>query len=257
MFQAASATQRVPVRSAVVASACRASARGARSCFDAVRQPRRRQPARVAPPAMPRRDRQSDPSRSRRRRRRTGRTSRRPCRSPPPRQPTPAPAAGPRASRAVLAGTRACRAPRGPAAPRTAAHRRRPLAPEDLAGPAATGADRRHRARRRRAAGAAPCRTRTAAVSTVPFSSLTVRRYVEPEYPRNAAARRVPGWVDVAFTVDAPGGRGTCASSAPSRRACSTRRRWPRCAAGALRLGSCRRRERPVSSQIRVRFEPQ
>ncbi|MDH5256094.1 MAG: TonB family protein, partial [Gammaproteobacteria bacterium] len=46
----------------------------------------------------------------------------------------------------------------------------------------------------------------TAPGRTVPFSSLTVRRYVEPAYPRNAAARRLPGWVDVVFTVE-PSGR--------------------------------------------------
>jgi len=39
----------------------------------------------------------------------------------------------------------------------------------------------------------------------IPFSRLKVRRYVEPRYPRNALTRRVSGWVEVGFTVDASG----------------------------------------------------
>lgn len=39
----------------------------------------------------------------------------------------------------------------------------------------------------------------------VPFSSLKLRQYVKPGYPRIALARRAAGWAEVAFTVDAAG----------------------------------------------------
>jgi len=47
--------------------------------------------------------------------------------------------------------------------------------------------------------------TAARAEQPVPFSSLKVRRYVAPRYPRNALTRRVAGWVEVGFTVDASG----------------------------------------------------
>lgn len=87
---------------------------------------------------------------------------------------------------------------------------------------------------------------------TVPFSSLAVRRYVEPAYPQTAAARQLPGWVDVAFTVDDAGRpqevRVIAAEPAGifDRAALSAVRRWRFAAPDAG----------PVSSQIRVRFEP-
>jgi TonB family protein len=39
----------------------------------------------------------------------------------------------------------------------------------------------------------------------VPFSSLKVRRYVEPDYPRNGQGVHTAGWVDVSFSIDAVG----------------------------------------------------
>lgn len=39
----------------------------------------------------------------------------------------------------------------------------------------------------------------------VPFSSLKVRRYVDPDYPRNSEGIRMAGWVDVNFGVDERG----------------------------------------------------
>jgi TonB family protein len=84
----------------------------------------------------------------------------------------------------------------------------------------------------------------------VPYSSLTVRRYVEPEYPRNALTRRVSGWVDVNFSVDAAGRtRDVLVRNAEppgvfDDAALAAIRRW-RFAAGA-----------PATSGIRVRFDP-
>lgn len=88
------------------------------------------------------------------------------------------------------------------------------------------------------------------ASARVPYSSLTVRRYVEPEYPRNALTRRVSGWVDVNFSVDAAGRtRDVLVRNAEppgvfDDAALAAVRRW-RFAAGA-----------PATSGIRVRFNP-
>lgn len=96
-----------------------------------------------------------------------------------------------------------------------------------------------------------------AADQAVPFSSLTVRRYVEPEYPRNAATRRVSGWVEVAFTVDATGRTrdvrvtGSDPPGIFDEAALTAVRRW-RFATGGGTGGATA----PVSSRIRVRFEP-
>ena len=91
----------------------------------------------------------------------------------------------------------------------------------------------------------------TAVTSTrVPFSSLTVRRYVEPAYPRNALTRRVSGWVDLNFSVDAAGRTREVSvlNAEPpgvfDDAALAAVRRW-RFAAGA-----------PATSGIRVRFDP-
>ncbi len=93
-----------------------------------------------------------------------------------------------------------------------------------------------------------------AAGQAVPFSRLTVRHYVAPDYPRNAATRRVPGWVDVAFEVD-PSGRTqnvrVLAAEPPDlfdAAALAAVRRW--------RLAGPDGVSTPVSSQIRVRFQP-
>ena len=90
----------------------------------------------------------------------------------------------------------------------------------------------------------------TVTSARVPFSSLTVRRYVEPAYPRNAVARRVSGWVDVNFSVDAAGRtRDVRVRNAEPPRvfddaAVAAVRRW-RFAAGS-----------PVETGIRVKFDP-
>ena len=93
---------------------------------------------------------------------------------------------------------------------------------------------------------------------TVPFSSLTVRRYVEPAYPRNAASRRVAGWVDVAFAVD-PSGRTrdvrVVAADPPAvfdAAATAAVRRW-RFAELAPDGGTA---PGPVNTRVRVRFDP-
>ncbi len=88
------------------------------------------------------------------------------------------------------------------------------------------------------------------ASARVPYSSLTVRRYVEPEYPRNALTRRVSGWVDVNFSVDAAGRtRDVLVRNAEppgvfDDAALAAVRRW-RFSAGA-----------PATSGIRVKFDP-
>ena len=84
----------------------------------------------------------------------------------------------------------------------------------------------------------------------VPFSSLALRRYVEPAYPRNAMARRVSGWVDVNFSVDAAGRtrdvlvRNAEPAGVFDDAALAAVRRW-RFAA-----------EAPATSGIRVKFDP-
>lgn len=90
----------------------------------------------------------------------------------------------------------------------------------------------------------------------MPFSSLTVRRYVEPDYPRAAALRRLPGWVDVTFTVQVSGRTGDVAVAAADppglfeEAAVTAVRRWrfaPPAGTGA---------PGPLRSRIRVRFDP-
>lgn len=93
-----------------------------------------------------------------------------------------------------------------------------------------------------------------AAAEPVPFSSLKLRRYVEPRYPSLSAVRGEPGWVDVQFTVDAQGmpGQLQVLAAEPAGRfeeaALAAVRRW--------------RFQRPAGSeavvtQIRVRFAPE
>ncbi len=90
----------------------------------------------------------------------------------------------------------------------------------------------------------------TVTSARVPFSSLVVRRYVEPAYPRNAMARRVSGWVEVNFSVDAAGRtrdvrvRNAEPPGVFDDAALAAVRRW-RFAAGA-----------PATSGIRVKFDP-
>ncbi len=104
--------------------------------------------------------------------------------------------------------------------------------------------------------GALPDTAMAAVGKIVPFSSLTVRRYVEPSYPRTAALRRLPGWVDVVFTVDDTGRTqdvrvtGAVPTGVFEEAALAAVRRWRFAAPTAEDAG-------PVSSQIRVRFEPQ
>jgi TonB family protein len=91
----------------------------------------------------------------------------------------------------------------------------------------------------------------------VPFSSLAVSRYVEPRYPRNAATRRVAGWVDVVFSVSAAGRAEeirVIAADPPGvfdDAALAAVRRWRFDAAGSNALTA------PVHSGIRMRFDPE
>ncbi|MEO8443689.1 MAG: TonB family protein [Gammaproteobacteria bacterium] len=104
--------------------------------------------------------------------------------------------------------------------------------------------------------GGTPLATASAApeLRQVAFSSLTLRNYVEADYPRNAAARRIAGWVDVAFTVDAAGrpGNARVVDSEPAGMfedaALSAVRRW--------RFAASSADSAPVSTRIRVRFDP-
>lgn len=94
----------------------------------------------------------------------------------------------------------------------------------------------------------------TAATHEVPFSSLKVRRYVEPDYPRSAASRDLAGWVDVRFGVDASGRTQdvqVVESSPPGvfdEAALAAVRRW--------RFAGVNDDTGATSSRIRVRFEP-
>jgi protein TonB len=105
-----------------------------------------------------------------------------------------------------------------------------------------------------------PLADTAARARTVPFSSLAVRRYVEPAYPRNAAARRLPGWVDVTFTVE-PSGRtrdvqvaGADPPGIFDDAAVAAVRRWRFAAPDpAVDPGTA---TGPVSTQVRVRFDP-
>ncbi len=96
--------------------------------------------------------------------------------------------------------------------------------------------------------GALPDTTVTSA--RVPFSSLVVRRYVEPAYPRNAMARRVSGWVEVNFSVDATG----------RTRDVRVRNAEPPGVFDDAALAAVRRwrfeEGNPVTSGIRLRFDP-
>ncbi len=91
----------------------------------------------------------------------------------------------------------------------------------------------------------------------VPFSSLKVRRYVDPDYPRNSEGIRMAGWVDVGFGVDEQGHtinlQITAAEPAGlfDDAALSAVRRW-RFAPVQPPAGP----EQKVRSEIRVRFTP-
>ncbi len=91
----------------------------------------------------------------------------------------------------------------------------------------------------------------------VPFSSLKVRRYADPDYPRTSEGQRVAGWVDVRFGVDEVGRttdlQVTAAEPAGlfEDAALSAVRRW-RFAPVAAPAGSAAE----VRSEIRVRFVP-
>ena len=91
----------------------------------------------------------------------------------------------------------------------------------------------------------------------VPFSSLKVRRYVDPDYPRNREGIRTAGWVDVRFGIDAAG-RTTALQVTGAEpagifegAALAAARRW-RFAPVAAPAGS----GLEVRSEIRVRFIP-
>jgi TonB family protein len=91
----------------------------------------------------------------------------------------------------------------------------------------------------------------------VPFSSLKVRRYVDPEYPRNSMGIRTAGWVDVRFGIDAAG-RTTALQVTGAEpagifedAALAAARRW-RFAPVAAPAGS----GQELRSEVRVRFIP-
>ena len=91
----------------------------------------------------------------------------------------------------------------------------------------------------------------------VPFSSLKVRRYVDPDYPRNSEGIRMAGWVDVGFGVDEQGRTTDLQVTAAEptglfdEAALSAVRRW-RFAPVEPPTGP----EQKVRSEIRVRFTP-
>jgi TonB family protein len=91
----------------------------------------------------------------------------------------------------------------------------------------------------------------------VPFSSLKVRRYADPDYPRTRDGQRVAGWVDVSFGVDEVGRttdlQVTAAEPAGQFEAAALAavRRW-RFAPVEAPAGS----DAEVRSEIRVRFIP-
>jgi protein TonB len=91
----------------------------------------------------------------------------------------------------------------------------------------------------------------------VPFSSLKVRRYVEPDYPRNSQGLRTAGWVDVSFGIDAEGRTTALQVNAAEpagvfeEAALAAVRRW-RFAPVEAPAGS----GKEVRSEIRVRFIP-
>ncbi len=94
-------------------------------------------------------------------------------------------------------------------------------------------------------------------IDVVPFSSLTVRHYVEPDYPRNRQGVHIAGWVDVRFGVDEAGRTTELQVTAAEPvglfedAALSAVRRW-RFAPVEPPAGS----NQKVRSEIRVRFTP-
>jgi TonB family protein len=166
----------------------------------------------------------------------------------------PAPAApAPRAPATTARRPATAAAPRPPSRPRPAELAGPPL-PEPESPAATPAAPESPGAAIAAAAGTAG--DGPAAAPTVPFSSLAVRRYAEPNYPRNAAARRLAGWVDVSFTVEASGRTrdvqvaGAEPAGVFEEAAVAAVRRWrfasreDDAAAG------------PVRTQVRVRFDP-
>lgn len=94
-------------------------------------------------------------------------------------------------------------------------------------------------------------------IHRVPFSSLKVRRYVDPDYPRNSQGVRTAGWVDVSFGIDAEGRttalqvNGAEPAGVFEEAALAAVRRW-RFAPVEAPAGS----GKAVRSEIRVRFIP-
>lgn len=94
-------------------------------------------------------------------------------------------------------------------------------------------------------------------IHLVPFSSLKVRRYVEPDYPRNSQGLHTAGWVDVGFGIDAEGRTTALQVNAAEpagvfeEAALAAVRRW-RFAPVEAPAGS----GKEVRSEIRVRFIP-
>lgn len=161
-----------------------------------------------------------------------------PLLSPPQRHIDPAPAA------VIVEAEPAAVMPIRPATPAAPLIAPRPVAPA-LPVPAAPAL----------ALDAAP--TAESGIYMVPFSSLKVRRYADPDYPRSRDGQRVAGWVDVSFGVDEVG-RTTdlqVAAAEPAGlfedAALAAVRRW-RFAPVAAPAGSTAE----VRSEVRLRFVP-
>lgn len=95
-------------------------------------------------------------------------------------------------------------------------------------------------------------------IHLVPFSSLKVRRYVDPDFPRNSQGVRTAGWVDVSFGIDAEGRttalqvNGAEPAGVFEEAALAAVRRWRFAPVEAPAAAS----GKAVRSEIRVRFIP-
>ena len=95
-------------------------------------------------------------------------------------------------------------------------------------------------------------------IHLVPFSSLKVRRYVDPDFPRNSQGVRTAGWVDVSFGIDAEGRttalqvNGAEPAGVFEEAALAAVRRWRFAPVEAPAATS----GKAVRSEIRVRFIP-
>jgi TonB family protein len=95
----------------------------------------------------------------------------------------------------------------------------------------------------------------TGATPLVPFETLILQRFVEPEYPRRAAVRNRSGWVEVEFTVNRDGRTqdARVIAAEPRNRfdaaALAAVRRW--------RFEPGEGYEESARTRVRLRFEPE